>query len=548
MNDNSRPQTLTHVIERLGRCPELLATLKALMIWLDGKPEYSVALGGSVATAEADAFSDLDLVIVVDGALSLEEEQQKIVRSICDTGRVLASFRATHLGMPNLFVTYLEVGRWVVKVDAEIVASSDPRPLSTEAIVIHGPASRFRPLERGPAQALDFASIQQKFCGWLWYTYTKIQRGELFQAARSIDYTREHALLPCLLFIHGLPQDGHRRVEERLPAKDLERLARTYPAQLERRELMRAFRELSEFYAALEPELAQRFPDVPRSADVEAMAAIIARHSHELDTPGDAQLAGSAPSAETPWYERFYRDDYSTLVRKLLTPERTEAEVRFILEVTGLAPPAAIADVACGEGRHARLLAGRGFSVTGVDLNPEYIRRGRELAGPEPKLNLHVGDMREAIGGPYDLVLSLFNSFGFLSDADNELVIARWSARLRPGGAFLLELWNRDALVRRFEPRRARQVSPELEMEDVSQFDPVSGRLQKDYAFRYTDGRTAQYRTDFRLYAASEIRALLERCGLRVEAVHGSLARVPYSWDAERLVVLARKPEARHEP
>jgi SAM-dependent methyltransferase len=53
---------------------------------------------------------------------------------------------------------------------------------------------------------------------------------------------------------------------------------------------------------------------------------------------------------------------------------------RFLVDETvGLAPGRAL-DVACGEGRNAVWLAGRGWAVTGADFSPVAIGKARRLA------------------------------------------------------------------------------------------------------------------------------------------------------------------------
>jgi SAM-dependent methyltransferase len=51
----------------------------------------------------------------------------------------------------------------------------------------------------------------------------------------------------------------------------------------------------------------------------------------------------------------------------------------LVEEVEGLAPARAL-DVACGEGRNAIWLAGRGWQATGVDFSPVALERGRRIA------------------------------------------------------------------------------------------------------------------------------------------------------------------------
>lgn len=51
----------------------------------------------------------------------------------------------------------------------------------------------------------------------------------------------------------------------------------------------------------------------------------------------------------------------------------------LVEEVEGL-PPGRALDVACGEGRNAIWLAGRGWQATGVDFSPVALDRGRRIA------------------------------------------------------------------------------------------------------------------------------------------------------------------------
>ncbi len=52
---------------------------------------------------------------------------------------------------------------------------------------------------------------------------------------------------------------------------------------------------------------------------------------------------------------------------------------RFVVQHTAALPPGQAVDLACGEGRNARYLAGRGFAVTGVDFSPAAIDKARRL-------------------------------------------------------------------------------------------------------------------------------------------------------------------------
>lgn len=241
------------------------------------------------------------------------------------------------------------------------------------------------------------------------------------------------------------------------------------------------------------------------------------------------------------WYATYYREHYRDSVRRLLTPARTEEEVAFILHETRLAAPATVADVACGEGRHALAMARRGLTVMGIDLNPDFIATARDHTTElGERARFFTGDMREALGGPYQLILSLFQSFGFFDDADNAKVLRVWARRLAPGGYFVLDLWNRDYLLRHTLGDYTWEAEPGLRVAEHKDFDPLTGRLAIHYTYTYAEGQQFEYDASFRLYTPTEMRTLLASVGVEITSVYGSLTGDPFHLDARRLVIFGR--------
>jgi SAM-dependent methyltransferase len=529
------------VLRSLVHLPPLHRAFADLVPWLCAQDDWSVAAWGSVARGEADRFSDIDLTVLV-GA-DPEAAHERIVERIRGIGREIVAFTGSHVGKPELRVTYLEVDGWPVKIDLELMRADAAPLLPDDAVVLHAPRHPFPAgrMAAGPA-GVDVAGLEQRFCGWIWYTYAKIARGELFQAARSLDFTRENALLPLLLMLRGLPQDGHRRIEQRLPAPLVQQLAETYPSRLEAGEIRRALLRLADLYRETRPAL-EPFRGGRAAPDPEPLLRIVME--------GDAPAAddGGAPP---DWFTRFYGEDYLRLVEGLTTPERTEAEAEFLVAALGLGEGSAVADVGCGTGRHSLALARRGVAVTGLDANAEFVARAREAAERTGTPATFVaGDMRTPEGGPYDAVLILYQSFGFFSDEENERVLARWAARLTPGGRMVLDLWNRDRLLRNFRPQRTFALGDGSAVEENSAFDPATGFLHREFVFRGGNGER-RYPARFRLYTASELTAMLRHRGLRVETLYGSLAGTPFGLDAERMIIVitgaAATPTDRHDP
>ena len=248
-----------------------------------------------------------------------------------------------------------------------------------------------------------------------------------------------------------------------------------------------------------------------------------------------------ADTAPPDWTLAYYRDQYADSVRPMLTEERSRAEVDFLLRETGLRPEAQVADVPCGFGRHTRVFAERGLQVIGIDQNADFIAAASEQLPGGAQADLRVGDMRQAVGGPYDLVAILYHSFGFFSDAENRALLLDWAARLAPGGHLALDIWNRDRILRIFAPERTWRASPDLEVTETSSFDPLTSRLAIHYHYAYGDGRSYEYDASHRLYTLTEVRDLFTTAGLAIRSVWGALGDEPYTLDTWRLVAIGQR-------
>jgi SAM-dependent methyltransferase len=255
---------------------------------------------------------------------------------------------------------------------------------------------------------------------------------------------------------------------------------------------------------------------------------------------------------DSAWYDGFFDTDYFDVwlggrADRMLTPERTQAEVDFIERALALPAGSSILDLCCGHGRHALLLAERGYRLTGVDFSDRALRLARRRAG---RAGLGVRwlkrDMRRiAFREEFDAVINIFTAFGYFEpDSENEEVLRRVAAALKPGGLFLIDHINREWLVRFFEPRRWREASDgTLVLEDVN-MDLLAGRCRTRWTAVSPDGARRHGRIDLRVYTLRELAGMLERVGLRLRQVWGGFDGQDYSLDSRRTIVLAEKPAA----
>jgi SAM-dependent methyltransferase len=246
---------------------------------------------------------------------------------------------------------------------------------------------------------------------------------------------------------------------------------------------------------------------------------------------------------ERPWYSGFFDDDYLRVFGPVLPEERTAAEVDGVVTQLGLGPGACLLDLCCGPGRHAVPLARLGFRVTGLDLSRRLLAEAAAAAaGHGEPVGLVAADMRRLpfADASFDAVLNLFNAFGYLEDdAQDELVLGEVARVLRPGGRFLQELANREALVRGWHDSDVTRTGDGLVVLQERTLNLRSGRERVRYTLLEPDGRQTTREHAIRLYALTELEAMLGRAGLELLAVHGDLDGGPLELDSSFVVTLS---------
>jgi SAM-dependent methyltransferase len=99
----------------------------------------------------------------------------------------------------------------------------------------------------------------------------------------------------------------------------------------------------------------------------------------------NAMTAPASNSYSSRWFEFFHEG---------IGDERTNREIEFICAIAPLPGFRKVLDVCCGMGRHARGLAARGYSVTGIERDPGAIARARAAGGGPDYLQADVRDYR----------------------------------------------------------------------------------------------------------------------------------------------------------
>ncbi len=246
---------------------------------------------------------------------------------------------------------------------------------------------------------------------------------------------------------------------------------------------------------------------------------------------------------KTPWHE----DDsfWEIWESHLFDSERIETareQMDRVISLLDIKPGAKILDLCCGVGRHSLELARRGFQVTGVDRTRSYLDRAIARAEEEKQsVEFIREDMREFLRPEsFDAAISMFTSFGYFEDSeDDKKVVFNVFQSLRSGGQFLIDTHGKETLARIFREG------------DWSEHEGVIVLQQRKVSqnWSWMQNRWIMLRGDerieneisHRLYAATELMALMTGCGFSKAEAYGGIDGRPYDHKAMRLVVVGRK-------
>ena len=243
------------------------------------------------------------------------------------------------------------------------------------------------------------------------------------------------------------------------------------------------------------------------------------------------------------WFDddSFWRELYP-----FMFPEQRFAAAREqVAQALALTKPAgkSVLDLCCGPGRCSIALAKKGFRVTGVDRTKYLLRKARARAkAANVKIDWAQKDMRDFVRpGSFALVLSMFTSFGYFDDRQDDMtVLQNMFASLQPGGVCLIEVLGKERLAKILQPTIS-TVLPDgtLLVERHEIFDDWT-RVRNEWLL-IRNGRAKSYKFHHTIYSGQELRDRMERVGFVAVKLHGNLDGDAYGPNAERLIAIGRK-------
>jgi SAM-dependent methyltransferase len=159
----------------------------------------------------------------------------------------------------------------------------------------------------------------------------------------------------------------------------------------------------------------------------------------------------------TNWFVDWFNSPYYHKLYFERDEKEAAAFIDRLISHLNPAPGSCMLDVACGRGRHSKMLAAKGFDVTGLDLSPDSIAIAKQFE--QEQLHFYQHDMRLPFRiNYYHYAFNFFTSFGyFKSERENYNAIRTISNALKPGGTLVLDYLNvhyaEDHLVHKHEKK-----------------------------------------------------------------------------------------------
>jgi SAM-dependent methyltransferase len=202
-------------------------------------------------------------------------------------------------------------------------------------------------------------------------------------------------------------------------------------------------------------------------------------------------------------------------------------------------------DLCCGPGRCSVALSRRGFSVTGVDRTKYLLDKARARArAAKVRIEWIDADMRDFVRAEsYDLALSMFTSFGYFEDREEDnRVLSNVFRSLRPQGVFLIEMMGKENLAKIFQPVSAETLPDGSMMVEQRQIIDDWSRVRIEWTI-IEKSRVRKFVFHLNLYSGQELRGKMEMAGFSDVKLYGNLEADPYGPQAKRLIAVGRKPK-----
>ncbi|MBO9673052.1 MAG: class I SAM-dependent methyltransferase [Sphingobacteriaceae bacterium] len=208
-----------------------------------------------------------------------------------------------------------------------------------------------------------------------------------------------------------------------------------------------------------------------------------------------------------------------------------------------------ILELGSGTGKHARLLAAKGFQIVGLERSPSMVEIANGTANEN--VSFQVADISSfEINQSFDVALSLFHVISYLTD--NQSLINTFNhtrQHLHKGGLFIFDVWHSPAVYAQKPEQRIKTLKSD-DIEVVRRASPVIYAEHNIVEVNYTietrnlhsgESTIIEEKHPMRHFSKPEIELLAFATGFEVLHSEEFLSKVPPSAKTWGVCYILRK-------
>jgi SAM-dependent methyltransferase len=209
--------------------------------------------------------------------------------------------------------------------------------------------------------------------------------------------------------------------------------------------------------------------------------------------------------------EIYFSDNWIDNFLATRDPDITRRQVNFIVDKLSQEDAFSILDLGCGLGRHSIMLSALGFDVIGIDINEELLIKAKKISSKLTNspifLRLDMRDIKK-LDRKFDVILILWQSFGYYSEKENNLILEQIHLMLNPGGILVLDIYNKPFFEKLLKTEGTREFKHlQGTIIEKSKFENNRLFLSLTYPDKTMDV------IEWQLYSISELRAIGKKIG-----------------------------------
>jgi len=238
------------------------------------------------------------------------------------------------------------------------------------------------------------------------------------------------------------------------------------------------------------------------------------------------------------WFASWFDSPFYHILYKNRNDDEAQRFISNLVQFIHLPSGSKVMDLACGKGRHARMLHQEGLNVLGVDLSPNSISEARKHSCEHLSFDVH--DMREVYPNhTFQAIFNLFTSFGYFDDeSDNLKMLHSIRSMLRNDGLLVIDFMNASKVI-------ANLVKQEIKTVDNIQFT-IERSYDGKHIFKHIsfhDGeKEQQYTERVQAILLKDFKRLFIESNFKILRTFGDFDLNDFDEkNSDRLIIIAQK-------